>query len=128
MDFYSEKRKKNTLRLREILKQSPPFVREYFTGINDSTLPYTQVAYAYDLNIFFDYLIREKFIGKTLRELTLEDLSAVTATDIEEYMEYLSYYIRMRDIGGESKECELENQARAKARKLSSLKRMFSYF
>ena len=46
----------NTKRLREIIATLPPFCREFFLGIKDTTSTRTRLAYAYDLRIFFEYL------------------------------------------------------------------------
>ena len=58
--------------------------------------------------------------GKSMREITFDDLNALTALDIEEYQEYLKYY--------ESETGEQKNGANSIARKLSSLRSMFDYF
>ena len=117
---------KNTLILRERLKLLPPFLAEFFRGIADTTLIRTRMGYAYDLGIFFDFLTREgRFCGKTARELSLEDLREITIDDLEEYSEYLSYYINQ---DGSGREYERHNQERGKSRKLSALRTMFTYF
>jgi len=116
----------NTLRLRERLKELPPFLKEFFRGIEDYTASRTRIGYAYDLRLFFDFLTRETVHlgGKAITELTIKDLCKVTADDIEEFMEYLSYYIK----NTENTEQEIQNRERGKSRKLFAIRAMFSYF
>ena len=83
---------KSILKQREIQKELPLFTAEFFRGIADSTSARTRLGYAYDLKIFFTYLSEEVIIKK-IRDLTIDDLSALTSDDIENFMDYLTYYI-----------------------------------
>ena len=47
----------NTLRLREILKSLPPFAKDYFRAIEPKTSAKTRISYAYDIRVFFHFLI-----------------------------------------------------------------------
>lgn len=60
------------------------------------------------------------FNNKSITEFTLEDLNRVTATYIEEFLNYLSAY----DRNGET----LSNELKTKARKLASIRTLFLYF
>ena len=123
-DTYSlKKRKTYTLKLRELLKELPPFCAEFFRGIEDTTTALTRYGYAIDLRIFFEFLIRETdaFSYASIRELTLNDLDRVTVLNIECFMEFISYY-KTRD------DKEIVNGERAKARKLSTLRSFYKYF
>ena len=86
---------KNELKLRELQKQLPRFCGEFFRGIDSTTSSRTRIAYGYDLIVFFNYLKNENldFKGIEMRDFTLEMLDKVTATDIEEYLDYLKFYV-----------------------------------
>ena len=72
------------------------------------------------MRIFFDFLVKKKYRGKQICELTLEDLEQVTDTDIEIFLSYLSNY--------RFQERRLSCDERAKARKLSTVRSLFKYF
>ena len=46
-----------TLRLREILNTLPPFAKDYFRAIEPRTSAKTRISYAYDIRVFFRFLI-----------------------------------------------------------------------
>ena len=62
-DYREELKNKETLRLREIQRELPPFVQAFFRGIAQTTSTKTRLAYAYDLRIFFRYLYEERAEG-----------------------------------------------------------------
>ena len=95
-DYHEELKNKETLRLREIQKELPPFTQTFFRGIAQTTSTKTRLAYAYDLRIFFRYLYEEHRTlgGIEPKDLTAEHLNEVTSEDIGCFLEYLSYYIR----------------------------------
>lgn len=125
-DYHDDVKKKNTLKLREYLKELPSFLSVFFRGIAETTASRTRIGYAYDLKIFFTFLSEEvpKFGGKPVNEFTLEDLALITVDDIEEYVDYLSYYIKRVN----NKTIEYQNEECGKSRKISSIRTMFSYF
>ena len=47
----------NTLRLREILKTLPAFVKDYFRAVESTTSAKTRISYAYDIRVFFHFLM-----------------------------------------------------------------------
>ena len=60
MSVYHEELKiKETELLREVQADLPPFLREFFRGIAQTTSTKTRLAYAYDLRVFFRYLYEE---------------------------------------------------------------------
>lgn len=119
-DFYNARNLKNLEKIEYIKDELPPFIDEYFLGIENRTSTLTRLNYAYDLRIFFDFLIKRCFKGKRVQDLTLSDLENVSATDIERFLSYLSHY----EIHGVYESCS----ERAKARKLSSVRAMFKFF
>lgn len=119
-NFYQERNQNNLKKIEELLEELPPFLDEYFLGIENQTSSLTRLNYAYDLRIFFHYLVTKRLQGKTVKSLTLSDLENVSGTDIERFLSYLSDY----NFNGTQESCS----ERAKARKLSSVRALFRYF
>lgn len=119
---FFEKRNLHNLEKIEYLKDDlPDFIDDYFLGIENQTSTLTRLNYAYDLRIFFDYVVKKVFKGKrTVKSLTLQDLESIASNDIERFLSYLNHY----DYNGTLESCN----ERAKARKLSSVRAMFKYF
>lgn len=114
--------KKYTTMLRELLKELPPFCQEFFRGIQNDTMVRTRYAYAFDLRIFFRFLVQQpEYADKKVSELTFSDLDKVTTSTIEDYLSYIAYY-----SDDDSK--EYINGERARARKLSTLRAFYKYF
>lgn len=113
----------NTLKLRQMQNTLPKFLRDFFLGIKDTTSTRTRLAYAYDLRIFFEFIKANnpQYKNKKINEFNIEILEEITAQDIVEYMDYLSYY--------ENEEGDIQtNDERGKQRKLASLRSMYNYF
>jgi len=112
----------NTIRLREILAELPPFVKDYFRAIEPTTSSKTRISYAYDLRIFFSYLIESNPIYKSyqLSAFTLNDLDSLQPVDIEEYQEYLKVY--------DSNDKLVTNTEKGLSRKMSSLRSFYNYY
>lgn len=119
-NFYEERNLKNLKKIQYLIDELPAFVEEYFIGIENQTSTLTRLNYAYDLRIFFQYLILKPFKGKTIRNFTLQDLESVTATEIEKFLSYLNHY----EHNGTIEHCN----ERAKARKLSTIRALYKYF
>ena len=121
-NYHDELNKKNILKLRELLSSLPSFCRQYFRGIEDITASRTKIAYAYDLRVFFEFLHETNSVynKKDIRDFPLHILDEVCREDIEEYMEYLSYYVKDG--------VEYTNDERGKKRKLASLRSFYNYF
>lgn len=111
-----------TERLRILLKDMPPYVKDYFRSVEGKTSAKTRISYAYDLQVFFNYLLNRNpsLSHKIINDITLEDLNQLTSNDIEEYMEYLKYYTT-----GIS---EQKNSQSSIARKVSALRSFFNYY
>ena len=119
-DYYQERNLKNLDRIDSLLEELPFFCEDFLRGVETRTSTLTRLNYVYDLRIFFDFLSRRKLRGKSIREITLDDLNEVTDTDIEIFLSYLSNY----RFGDKRLSCD----ERAKARKLSTVRSMFKYF
>lgn len=55
----------------------------------------TRIAYAYDLRVFFHFLIDENPAYKNYKvvDFQVSDLDKIESVDLEEYMEYLKVYV-----------------------------------
>mgnify|MGYP000010321448 FL=1 len=84
----------NTLKLREVLKTLPPFCRDYFRAIDATTTTKTRISYAYDIRIFFQFLLDQNpmFKDKNMSDFTIDVLDQIKAVDLEEYEEFLKVY------------------------------------
>ncbi len=125
-NYHEEMDIKNARHLRELLKTLPPFVQEFFRGIEQTTSSKTRIAYAYDLRVFFNYLAESHtaFKGIDITALDVGCLGNVSADDIEMYMDYLGYYnSASQDISK-----EYMNRERGKSRKLASLRTFYHYY
>ncbi len=118
--YYQDRNVKNLRRIEALLQELPPFVEEYFIGIENQTSTLTRLNYAYDLRIFFDFLVCKRRFSDSVPHLTLSDLEKVSATDIEKFLSYLNHY----EYNGSLNSCN----ERAKARKLSTVRALFKYF
>jgi site-specific recombinase XerD len=112
-----------TLRLREILKTMPSFVRDYFRAIEPRTSAKTRISYAYDIRVFFRFLIESNPTYKNyeLVDFKVTDLEKVKPVDIEEYLDYLKVY---KDDNNKL----LVNNERGLARKFSALRSFYAYY
>lgn len=114
----------NIKKLRTMLSELPAFFKDFFRGIEPRTQSRTQIAYAYDIKIFLQFLLEENPSMKksygSVTEIPISVLESLTVTDIEEYMEYLKY----RDTDGK----KISNKENAIKRKISTLKSVFKYF
>ena len=84
--YYEQSYIDNTLRLREVLRELPSFVRDYFRAIEPSTSAKTRISYAYDLRVFFNFLIENNpiFRDYTTAQFKVSDLEQIEAIDIED--------------------------------------------
>ena len=112
----------NVLKLREVLKTLPPFAKDYFRAIEPTTSTRTRISYAYDIRIFFQFLLSENpsLRGKTVQDLTVDILDQLEAVDIEEYQEYLKVY--------NNDDKTLTNGERGLKRKMSALRSFYAYY
>lgn len=112
----------NTLKLREVLNTLPDFCRDYFRAIDATTTTKTRISYAYDIRIFFQFLLdtNPAFKNHTLRDFKVDVLDQIKAVDLEEYMEYLKVY--------QSKDKTETNGERGLKRKISALRSFYAYY
>ena len=120
--YHEQRETSYTLQLRQLLTELPPYARDYFRAAEQKTSAKTRVSYAYDLLVFFRFLIEKnpELSSKGINGITLGDIDLLTSGDIEEYQEYLKYY--------EAENGEQKNGAPSIARKMSSLRSFLDYF
>ena len=113
----------NTLRLREILKTLPPFAKDYFRAVEPTTSSKTRISYAYDIRIFFHFLMETNPVYKhyTIDQFKVDDLEKLEPVDIEEYLEYLKVY-----KNEDSK--QITNTEKGLSRKMSALRSFYAYY
>lgn len=112
-----------TQKIREVLKTMPAFSKEYFRAMETTTTAKTRISYIYDIRLFFYFLIDNNPLYSSYKtsDFSLEDLDKVTATDIEEFADYLKVY-----TNSDGKQCK--NSLRGIHRKLSSLRSFYAYY
>lgn len=109
-------------KLRELKKFLPIFMQDYFRGIDTRVTLKTQVAYAYDARIFFEYIKAHNPAYKNLeiRDIPIQVLEQLTVQDLEEYVEFLTY---------EDEDLTVKrNHERGLYRRVSSLRSIYRYF
>ncbi len=123
LPYHEQIDRNNVLHLRQLIQALPPFCSQFFRGIEPRTSSRTRIAYAYDLKIFFEFLIQEHpiFYKLDIKQIKLEQLDELRSVDIEEYMEYLKYRFN-------EKNQEVINKERGIMRKICSLKSFYNYF
>ena len=114
----------NTLRLRQVLATLPSFCRDYFRAIDATTTTKTRISYAYDIRIFFQFLLETNpsLKEKSMTDLTVQILDQVKAVDIEEYQEYLKVYQNRN-----ADKLETNGELGLK-RKISALRSFYAYY
>ena len=122
--------KKQSIRLKNILLEAPPFLNEFFIGIADTKTLLTKINYAYDLRNFFRYITTiDEFSHLSPDLFTLKDLDNITTTHIENFLHYTSSYEKIYKTPLNKKTTiNRQNKERGKSRKLSSIRVMYSYF
>lgn len=112
-----------TLRLRDILKTMPEFAKDYFRAIEPTTSPKTRISYAYDIRVFFQFLISQNpaFKNYQMKDFKVIDLECLKSQDIEEYQEYLKVY---RDTDKKI----VTNTEKGLSRKMSALRSFYGYY
>ena len=112
----------NILKLRQVLSTLPAFCKDYFRAIDSTTTTKTRISYAYDIRIFFQFLLDENPVFKNyaMTDVSVAVLDQIKAVDLEEYMEYLKVY-----QNGDKTET---NGERGLKRKISALRSFYAYY
>lgn len=128
--YHSERDTQNILQLREILKDFPPFAKQYFLAQEGSKETRTRLSYAYDIRTFFRYLQENNPVLKN-RDIHSWDVSVLdelTASDIDEYKSFLSVYRVNESLLGSPKESSFTNGEFGLKRKMSALRSFYAFF
>lgn len=122
LTYHEQEKQQATIKLRQLQKELPAFLIDYFRGIEYMNAPRTRIAYATDLKTFFEYMHENNSFCRRfeIHELPFSVLAQIKSFDIEEYLEYLKLY--------EKDGRQYTNNERAVKRKLSSLRSMYNYY
>lgn len=120
--YHEQIRIDQTLRLREVLKTLPPFAKDFFRAIEPRSSAKTRMNYAYDIRVFFHFLMENNPVYKnyTMDQFAVTDLERLEPVDIEEYMGYLKVYKRDDEM--------ITNGEKGLARKMSALRSFYNYY
>ena len=91
---YHEQAKQNAvIKLRELQKDLPAFLRDYFRGIEYKNAPRTLIAYAIDLKTFFEFIHDNNSFcrEKDIHDFPVDILTRIQAVDIEEFLDSVEY-------------------------------------
>lgn len=103
-NYNQKKQKENFEYIKAILNELPSFISDFIYGVQVENS--TKLSYLYDIRMFITFL--EDTLNIKLHEVS--NLNDIKAKDIERFLE------------------NTQNKSITKARKLSSLRRMYSYF
>lgn len=122
LKYNDEIEKDIRIKINEIQQELPKFCRNYFISLETTTLPRTRLGYAYDIRLFFQYLVESNPVYNKIgmRNLELKVLEEQSPMDIEEYMIYLKCY----DKDGVT----YTNNENGIKRKMSSIRSLYAYF
>ncbi len=121
-NYHEQVNIENTLKMREVIATLPPFCRDFFYGIKETTSSRTRLAYAYDMRVFFEFLHETNPVCAKIEitDFPLSILDQIMPVDITEYLEYLTYY--------EKDGKEYTNDERGKSRKLACLRSFYNFY
>ena len=121
-NYHDQMNIENTLKMREVIATLPPFCRDFFNGIKETTSARTRLAYAYDMRVFFEFLheMNPIYAKMDITDFPLSILEQIKPIDITEYLEFLTYY--------EKDGKEYTNDERGKSRKLACLRSFYNFY
>ena len=128
--YYEEQNNKGLLHLRELIDTLPPFTSEFFRSLGQrNTSVRTRINYAYDLRLFFNFLIDNNPVlcTKKINTITVDDLDKIETTDIDLFLEYITLY--QKEVPeSENTFVNVQNGEKGRARKLAAIRSMYKYF
>lgn len=118
--YTDEIKKQNIVKLRELLDKMPPFCTDYFRGISKAER--TRVSYCRNIYTFLQFITQNNPVYKNykIKELPIQVLDEITPADMDEYKEYLKYYV----VDG----IEYHNSDSTIARNLSAISNLYTFF
>jgi integrase/recombinase XerC len=128
-NYHEEEQQRNVFYLRTAMEELPPFLQEFFRGIAQSTSVKTQLGYAHDLKLFFQYICKKhpKLKGSNPLQLSISCLDQIDSEEIDRFMEYITYYERP-DPHHPQNTIIVKNDEKGKARKLAAVRSMYKFF
>ena len=119
---------KRILQIREITRGLPQACSDFLRSIAISTSSLTRLAYAIDLNTFFNFLHDERvcFSEKELKLMNDQDLEKLSRNDIIAYTEYLTYYFKNTDNDSVPNKIYVNHELSIK-RKLCTIRSFYDY-
>ena len=95
LSYHEQEMIENTKKLRKLIRELPPFCADFFRGIEPRTSSRTRIAYAYDLSIFFDFLIQTNPIwkNKDKRDFTVDVLDQIGVISVSVIVELGEYNV-----------------------------------
>ena len=120
--YFEQRNLDNLMKIRNIQRELPIWFTDFLRSVENNTSVLTRLNYAYDTRVFLKYLSAEHydFAGIPTTEIKASQLDQLKLSDLERYVDYLSYYVTQDEI-------EHENSERGKARKIASLRSLFKY-
>jgi len=108
-----------------IEEELPGCLRGFFLYLKNSLLPLSRLAYLRDIHTFFKYLVGDGALSAAgdPKEIKQSELAAISAKDVNEYLDYLRKYKVQREDGTYI----FHNDNKSLARKRSSLSVLFKY-
>ena len=121
--YHEQMKIEYTEKLRDILSTMPSFCKDFFRAIDQTTSAKTKLSYAYDIRLFFNYIIETNPLYKDLNasDIKIKELNNIKVQDIVEYQDYLKLY-----ISSENK--KVTNTELGISRKLSALRSFINYY
>ena len=119
---------KRILQIREICRGLPQACSDFLRAIAVTTGTFTRLAYAIDLNTFFQFLHLER-IYYAQKEIILyddQDLDHLSQSDLTAYTEYLTYYLKSDNDHTEPEKVFVNHDLAIK-RKLCSIRSFYGY-
>lgn len=115
--------------LREYTDQLPDFVTEYLIEYYTGESVNTQIGYAIDIRVFFNYLKLEVLKGiKDIKDITVKDINNLKVTDLIRFKSYLREYEQeTHTVTGKIIKRIYRNSAYGINRKMSAVRGMFIY-
>ena len=122
--YYDDLNAKQTIKLRELIRTLPPFAKDFFRAIDSTTQVRTRIAYAYDIRVFFHFLMEENPVYRnySIQDFEVSDLDKIESVDLEEYMEYLKVY------ESDENHKHMQNTEQGVFRKMSALRSFYGYY
>lgn len=92
--FYQEKENKQIARFRELCRNLPPYASAYLQDRELAVKYSTLTAYAYDLQVFFQFFIEKNPLLKesSIKDISPDFINRLTEDDIMEFQRYLRFH------------------------------------